>query len=538
MTMIRTTHIPVTREPSQSQWWYDTATGAATELFSYTSSSSLSAGDPIELRVHTTAPDFAVEVYRDGQDRDVVHTVASLAGARQGVADAPYRNGCDWPVTLAIDTEGWPSGPYVIRCSAVVDDRRLQHADWVALRPPRLSRDRLTLVASTCTWAAYNGWGGSSSYYGIDGPDANSFSPVLSFNRPWQAGTIWLPPGAPRISSPPRELGSHVHYEDLDWAYSHAQGKHYASAGWASYERHFVRWAEANGYGVDVLTQHDLHFRPELLEDAGVVVFVGHDEYWTWEMREHLDAFVDGGGQVARLAGNFMWQVRLSGDGATQTCYKHRAPSEDPVRDDPQRRHLLTHVWDLQSIEYPAARTFGCTGSRGIYAGIGGLAPRASAGFTVYRPEHWILAGTDARYGDVLGGESRVATYELDGLDYTIEGGLPYSTGADGVDPDSVEIVALCVCANRERDRVLDDNELDIGDADASVLAYVHHGEVTEETLDKVARGCGVVCEYRRGSGRVVSAASVEWVNGLRVGDPVVEQVTRNILDGLLSAAR
>ena len=52
-------------------------------------------------------------------------------------------------------------------------------------------------------------------------------------------------------------------------------------------------------------------------------------------MRERLDAFVDAGGQAVRLAGNFLWQARLSGDGARQTCFKARAPTEDPVRDDP-----------------------------------------------------------------------------------------------------------------------------------------------------------------------------------------------------------
>jgi N,N-dimethylformamidase beta subunit-like protein len=531
------THVPVSTPTAQWQWWYDTATGSRPELFCYTAELSLAAGAPIELRVHTTAERFDLVVHRDGANADVAYRAAAIPGASHPVRAAPYREGCDWPVTLSVDTEGWRPGGYVIVVSAAVDDVALRHAHWVALRPDRLSSDRLTLVASTATWNAYNAWGGSSHYGGIDGPNADSFSPVLSYHRPLQAGMAWLPRGAPRAPNPPREPGSHVFYDDMDWAFSHAHHKHYASAGWATYERHFVRWAETQGYGVDVVTQHDLHLRPELFADAGPLVFAGHDEYWTREMREHLDALVDRGGQVARLAGNFIWQIRLSADGSTQTCFKYSAPSEDPVRDDPDRRHLLTYAWDVAEIGYPGAQTFGCTGSRGMYVSVGGLVTNASGGFTIYRPDHWMLAGTHACYGDVLGAGSRVATYEVDGLDYVIDDGLPRATGADGIDPGAVEIVGLCVAANHEHDPVAEGSQLDVGDNDLEMLASARYGEVTPETLEKAARGCGVMSEYRRGRGRVVSAAAVEWVNGLRLRDVEVEQVTRNVLDALLAAS-
>lgn len=530
-------HVPVTKPSAQWQWWYDTATGDRPELFCYTSDLSHAAGAPIELRVHTTASHFHLEIYRDGADTDVVHCVERVSGKAHTTPAAPYREGCGWPVTLAIDTAGWRPGPYVIVVTASVDGVALRHAHWIALRPPRLARDRITLVASTCTWNAYNGWGGSNAYDGIDGPEGSSFSPVLSFDRPLHAGTAWLPPGAPRPANPPREPGVHVFYDDMDWALAHSYPKHYASAGWAMYERHFVRWAEAQGYGIDVLTQHDLHFRPELLRDAGPVVFTGHDEYWTWEMREHLDAFLDDGGQVARLGGNFLWQVRLSDAGDRQTCFKYRAPAEDPVRDDLDRRHLLTYAWDADAVGKPGATTFGCTGAAGIYVAVGGLAARPSGGFTIYRPDHWMLAGTYSHYGDVLGAPGWVATYEVDGLDYVIRDGLPYATGADGVDPESVEIVGLCVASNREVDHSAVDSQLDIGEEDVRMLADVRYGEVTPDTLDRAARGCGVMSEYRRGRGRVVNAASAEWVNGLRIRDAGVEQVTRTILDSLLTTS-
>lgn len=48
-------------------------------------------------------------------------------------------------------------------------------------------------------------------------------------------------------------------------------------------------------------------------------------EYWSWEMRDAVDTFTAAGGMVARLAGNFFWQVRFEDDGATQVCYKYAA---------------------------------------------------------------------------------------------------------------------------------------------------------------------------------------------------------------------
>ena len=48
-------------------------------------------------------------------------------------------------------------------------------------------------------------------------------------------------------------------------------------------------------------------------------------------MRDHLDGWLDRGGKLARFAGNFFWQTRLSGDLSTQTCFKYRTGAEDPT---------------------------------------------------------------------------------------------------------------------------------------------------------------------------------------------------------------
>ena len=58
------------------------------------------------------------------------------------------------------------------------------------------------------------------------------------------------------------------------------------------------------------------------------------------------------------------------------------------------------------------------------------------------------------------------------------------------------------------------------------------YGRVDAETMGRASRGNGCMADYRRGKGAVFNAGSCEWVNGLIVGDPTVERVTRNVILG------
>ncbi len=125
---------------------------------------------------------------------------------------------------------------------------------------------------------------------------------MVSIERPFCRGFVVLPPEAPRVplevsippAMPPR-------YPHMEWAYAHGYSKKYASSGWASYDSHFFRWAERAGYAIDLASQHELHFEPEILDGYDCVVFVGHDEYWTWEMRDAVEALCEEGRQGRAL---------------------------------------------------------------------------------------------------------------------------------------------------------------------------------------------------------------------------------------------
>jgi hypothetical protein len=523
--------------PAHGCWWFESTTSDVPQIWCYTDSITYVAGDEVALHLHTTAPSYDLLVYRDGFHRKVVHQAKRVRGQVHETPKNCSEIGCGWPVSERFKIgDDWESGGYVAVVSAEAGGRSVRHEHWFAVRPIRPDPEALLLMATTSTWIAYNSWGGSNAYEGIWGPDGNRFSPVLSLERPWGHGVAWLPKGAPRLIAPDNvPIGWVPRYDALEWALANSFPKYYGTNGWAMYERHFVRWAEEAGYRVHVITQHDLHYRPETLDGVNALAVVGHDEYWTWEMRDHLEAYLSGGGHLARFAGNMGWQVRLEQDGRQQRCHKHFAKDEDPVLGDPVQQRYLTSWWDDHRIGRPAAKTFGVTGTRGMYANFAGFNPRHSGGFTVYRPQHWAFEGCDLYYGDELGTTSKIFAFEVDGLDYIIRNGLPEATGEDGIDADAVEVIALGLAALIEEDHDNEGTELFVGKFDCEFFADVLYGNTSPESVDRVSRGCGVILEYVLGQGSAFNAASCDWIMGLTQRDPFVERITHNVLSRYLA---
>ncbi len=505
------------------------------QLWAYVDDLSYAPGSTMCLYVSTTSQTYDMTIYRDGAQKEVVMERSGIPGAFHETPVDCSVKGCGWPVSLEIPLSAeWRSGGYIIELSATAPDGSGLHYDHVFLLRPGDGdkRGRLLLVAATGTWTAYNDWGGSNHYEGITGETGDQFSPVVSLNRPFARGFVKLPVGAPRIPlKDPPEMGAALRYPHMEWAYANGYSKKYASAGWASYERHYVHWLENAGYTVDLITEQDLQYRLEIVDDYACLTFIGHNEYWSWEMRDTIDNYVDQGGNIARFAGNFLWQIRLEDEGRTQVSYKYRAREEDPIRETDQS-HLTTICWDAPETGRPGAQTFGLTGLRGVYAGWGGCCPRGSGGFTIYRPDHWAFEGADVYYGDELGAASKVFGYEVDGVDHIVMDGLPYPTGSDGA-PENLLILALGLSSVYETDH---GNGLVpfIGEEDAEFAAKAVHGEATPETIDKYKRGSGMIATFERGKGCVFTAGTCEWVAGLMDRDPQVEQVTRDVLNRFL----
>ena len=502
------------------------------EIAGYTDQLAYDPGDTVRLFVHTTARHFDVTVLRDGPVQTTVWSATGVPGHRQTTPANAHAVGCGWQHAIAIPVDSaWTSGGYVIVLGASDGEGVFEREAFFVLRPsPGHRSGRIALIVTSATATAYNDWGGANAYRSIvDGQSTDIPAFLLSLQRPWGRGFIRLPPGAPRHGDAP-DLAPHAapRYPTIEWALANGYSRHCGDAGWAQYDRPFACWAEAAGYRLDYFTQHDLHFNPDCLDGYSCAAIAGHDEYWSWEMRDTMEAFIRRGGGAARFGANYIWQIRLEHEGQTQVCYKN--PALDPLL--PTSPSRTTTNWDSSIVNRPAATTFGLTGFGGIYIRTGAAAPRASGGYTVYRPDHWAFAGTDLYYADVFGAApARILAYEVDGVDYTMRHGLPYATHVDGA-PDSLEILAMAPAARAERNRH--------GGAINAPLTDMQHGMAAappfyEVPYDAIERGAAMMVTMTSGLGEVFNAGCCNWVSGLIYHDPAVVQITRNVLDRYLT---
>lgn len=505
------------------------------EVWCYTDRFSYHRGDQVQLHASATTETFDIEIVRDGAEPKSMLLIDGVEGKYSPTASDCYTTGCDWPVLATFDVDpSWTSGFYLVLVRTVRADGTLfEREHFFVVKPdPDGPKRPLVLVLSTSTMMAYNDWGGANQYRGIgDDPRNDIAAPVVSASRPVARGMLRKPPGAPRESNsftPPPFW--RPRYEAYEWARFNGYSRHHADAFWATYERPFVVWAEEAGYELDYATQHDLEEDPDLLLDHQCAIIVGHDEYWSWSMRDAVDRLVDRGGNIARFAGNFFWQVRIDAEAGTQICY--RDPALDPVTgtDD---AHLVSTAWDYAGTGRPAAVTMGLTGSAGVYARYGNAAPRSSGGYTVYRPAHWLFEGTDLYYGDVIGAAPIcIAAFELDSVEYTFRNGQPYPTYGDHA-PQNLEIIAMCPAVLAEEDRWAGAAPLGSGGIGESQGLRALTGRTIVEGDQSWQYGAGMMATFTRNGGTVFNAGTTEWVNGLIAHDFFTEKITRNALDRL-----
>ncbi|MBV8639093.1 MAG: hypothetical protein JO322_13525 [Candidatus Eremiobacteraeota bacterium] len=155
----------------------------------------------------------------------------------------------------------------------------------------------------------------------------------------------------------------------------------------AHWDARAIAWLERNRYDLDYCCDLDLHRNPSLLSGYRLLLAFGHHEYWTMEMRAHLDAFIERGGNAAFFTGNTCF-FRAHYDDATQRLSRFGRWCDDPEE-----------------------RTFGVSYRFGGGKWIGGRPP---TGFCVER-SHWIFEQCPVRTGDVFGEEERIIGYECDG---------------------------------------------------------------------------------------------------------------------------
>ena len=474
-------------------------------------------GEEVGLHVSSDAGAIGVEVARQGAGAELVwHADAEPASAYPIPGDAAS-HGCGWPVTVTIPLDpSWRSGVYLV---TIASGEERAHA-FFAVRPKPGSAAPILLGLSTSTANAYNDWGGPSLYTG---------GSRVSFERPLARGFLDKPEPAFRKAQavPDREaLGYFAFAEE------HGLSPWSGGAGWWTWERPFVAWAEAEGYTIDVAVSQDLERHPEVLEDHRLFLSVGHDEYWSWGMRDAVERFAAGGGNAAFFGGNTCWwQVRYEDDGRAMTCFKYRA-NEDPVVGTQDER-FLSGSWADRRIGRPGYSTTGLSFSRGGYSRYGLGVPRASGAYTVWRPEHWIFESTGLRYGDALGLADGIVGYEVDGCELALVDGLPTPTHGDGA-PETLEVLATAPARLWAQDEQPSRYANEPGELEH--VAQVLFGEDWEENVHRISNNHAVLgCMTSPGGGTVFNAGCTDWTSGIAGGDEAVQRITRNVIDRLSS---
>ncbi|RJQ75895.1 N,N-dimethylformamidase beta subunit family domain-containing protein [Amycolatopsis panacis] len=458
----------------------------------YLSHESVTAGGRLDIHVSTDAPFFKVDFHRVGAEHEFAGTTGWLPGSQSSVPEHP--DGIAGHASPTVDWR-WPAHPFTIPAqwrpgvyvgflvtsedTGDYDKNDLTGFEKLCfvLRSSVPGMNRILYKRSTFTRHAYNrsdapGIERASSLY--DNPVYTSRGHKVSMRRPG-------------------------HIEDV-----------------AYWDAPFIAWLERSGYQVDFCTDLDLHADPGLLSSYRLLLSVGHDEYWTERMRDAVEAFVGGGGNVAFFSANTCWwRVHLTdGDTAFVTDTDHRAGDEYP--------HLpATDLWWAPDGAGRPENTLTGVSFRngGMWQWPGGWpADRPCPGFTVQHPGHWVFEGTGLQAGSALGAGLPLIGYECDGAAFAYdEHGVARATGTDGT-PDSFLILGIAVL------EPVHDDFFD--------LRAGHWNCVSREAGRTGPRAATMGVHTRNGT--VFTAATTDWpMIVARGGDAALDRVTRNVLDRL-----
>ena len=369
------------------------------EIEGYASRTSVNRGERISLFIRTTDPSYRIELYRMGWYGGTGARLVSEPIIRQAVPQPmPAMDPdtglleCAWldPYVLTIEArstqEEWVSGVYLAKLTAGTSGA--QAYIIFVVRDDGRPSDFL-FQSSVTTYQAYNNWGGKSLY---DFNSVGGRAHLVSFNRPYA-----------RSSNPAAAYGNGAG----DFVTNNAVPPTDASSpsGW---EYNMVRWLEREGYDVSYSTNIDTHSDEHVLQGHKGWLSVGHDEYWTWQMRAHVEAARDRGVNLAFFSGNVCyWQIRLeasliSGDpDRTIVSYKDDALKRDPFALDGGNPDRVTVRWRDPPVNRPEEALIGV-----MYDGN-----PVDGDIVITEPDHWTMAGTDLRAGDRL---PRLLGYEAD----------------------------------------------------------------------------------------------------------------------------
>ncbi|MDB5586621.1 MAG: hypothetical protein JWP26_1591 [Devosia sp.] len=290
----------------ESEWMI--GAGDAT-IEGYAAQFSLNHGNTVDFKINTDSKDYTIEIYRLGYyGGDGARKVATIE-KDLGVAQFQPTPLFD-PTTKLVDAGNWSvSASWDVPQDAMsgVYFARLERHDGSggANIIPFIVRDDnapsdITFQTSDTTWQAYNWWGGYNFYGGVDAGGHAGRASAVSYNRP--------------ITT--RDGGFAAGPQDFIF------GAEYSA----------IRFLEQNGYDVNYISGIDSARDASQLLNSKVFLSVGHDEYWSADQRDNVEAARDAGVNLSFWSGNEVywetrWEASIDGSGTpykTLVSYKER----------------------------------------------------------------------------------------------------------------------------------------------------------------------------------------------------------------------
>lgn len=330
------------------------------QIKGYANKTSLNKGESIEFKVSVNpTQNFRMEVYRmgwyQGLGARLMKSVGPISGIKQ--SSCPMNSygmvECKWKTSYTLDVPAeWISGAYLVK---IINNKG--YSNWInfTLRDDSRKSDIL-FQNSVNTWQAYNSWGGRSLY-------TNPAALKVSFDRPYV------------------KYGTRL----------------------TSWELNMIRFLEKNGYDVTYTTNIDTHTSPAKLQNHKTYLSVGHDEYWTWEMRDSVENAIKNGVNVGFFGGNdSYWQVRYEKSSSSVpnrvlVGYKYNYKN-DPYysSSDPDKRKRTTGLFRYSVSNRPEQKMIGTMYGRNLGTHNNNLP------WTVVNENHWVYENTGLKNGDKI----------------------------------------------------------------------------------------------------------------------------------------
>lgn len=310
------------------------------EIEGYASHTSINKGSSTPITFYVNLSDgsttFSMHFYRmgwyQGKGARLIFERNNIAGKHQPLSQSDSGTGlleCNWTLGPAADGNyQWSvpstvvSGVYLVKLISANNN-----ASYIifTVRDDARASDILFQTSDT-TWQAYNYYPGNRDTPPNPFPP-NSPDPIETFTSSYSGMSLYqlgfgrsLPPGVKQG----RKVSFNRPYLPDNFRIELSAGQFF------NWEYNMVRWLEQNGYDVSYISNVDTHTATDLTNGIfaptrhKLFLSVGHDEYYSWDMRDNLEQARNRSTNPMNLgffsANTSFWQIRFDKSSATNTA--------------------------------------------------------------------------------------------------------------------------------------------------------------------------------------------------------------------------